>query len=406
VGRYSPSCRHLVVWVGLFPTYTTSCPTYEDYEEMFQSVDVEDPTSFPVYDVDDEGGSSMLAPNYDVDSTPHPIYDMYDDAGMIVPEYDNEGVDLVDENRSEILYEEDSPRESHHCTISSSESVDNPHHVDEITSRGLEDRLLVTEEQIVQVLMREDGAHKFIEDLMWKTQLEERQKGVTGGVTSTQLHIIKEALEQMKSDYLQLFMDRDLALKFIEDKEREVEELCYQLSLACSSSLTTETPSSLAAMTHEGVSGTHDLREEPFVMIPHEEHSELQVLEERYDTEGFDHALVLHCGDHEPLMLESPLKAQGLATKEIVEHIPCGPGRKEVYASMDWVDMYMTDMGMLWDTGSSDLSRVMDTIAPTGYRMVHDDSVMGNNMQGYSLAHDSVQWSLGVSARETSRQSP
>jgi hypothetical protein len=29
----------------------------------------------------------------------------------------------------------------------------------------------------------------------------------------------KEALEQLKSDYLQWFMDRDLALKFVEDKE-------------------------------------------------------------------------------------------------------------------------------------------------------------------------------------------
>jgi hypothetical protein len=35
----------------------------------------------------------------------------------------------------------------------------------------------------------------------------------------------------MKSNYLPLFMDRDLALKFDEDKERE-EELCHQLSLA------------------------------------------------------------------------------------------------------------------------------------------------------------------------------
>jgi hypothetical protein len=57
--------------------------------------------------------------------------------------------------------------------------------------------------------------------------MEERQKGVAGGVTSAQLHIIKEALEKMKSDYLQLFMDRDLSLKFVEDKEREVEDICY-----------------------------------------------------------------------------------------------------------------------------------------------------------------------------------
>jgi hypothetical protein len=61
---------------------------------------------------------------------------------------------------------------------------------------------------------------------------------------------------------------------------------------------------------------------------------------------------------------------------------------------MDWVDKYMTDMGTLWDTGSGDISRVMDTVAPTGYRMVWDDSVIGNNMQGYSLAHSSGQWGL------------
>jgi len=57
----------------------------------------------------------MLAPNYGVESTPHSIYDMYDVVVMIVPEYDNEGVDLVEKNRSDILYEEESPRESHHC---------------------------------------------------------------------------------------------------------------------------------------------------------------------------------------------------------------------------------------------------------------------------------------------------
>ena len=36
-------------------------------------------------------------------------------------------------------------------------------------------------------MTRADGAHKFIEDLLWKTQLEERQKEVAKGVTSTQL---------------------------------------------------------------------------------------------------------------------------------------------------------------------------------------------------------------------------
>jgi hypothetical protein len=104
-------------------------------------------------------------------------------------------------------------------------------------------------------------------------------------------------------------MDRDLALKFTENKEREVEELCYQLSLAHSSSLTIENPSYLEVVAHEVMSGPNDLREEPLVMIPHEEHSELQVLEERYHTYGFESSLVLHCGDHEPFLLEIPLKA-------------------------------------------------------------------------------------------------
>jgi hypothetical protein len=187
-----------------------------------------------------------------------------------------------------------------------------------------------------------------------------------------------------------MFMDMDLALKFVEDKEREVEEICYQLILAWSSSLTTKTPSYLVAATHEGMSGPHDLRDEPLVMIPHEEHSELQVLEERYGAEGFDYAPIFHCGDHESFLLKRSLKVQGLATKETCEPIPCGTTHKEVYVSMDGVDMYMTNMDMLWDTGSGDTSRVMNIVEPIGYRMVQDDSVIGSGMQGYSLAHNLV----------------
>jgi hypothetical protein len=71
-------------------------------------------------------------------------------------------------------------------------------------------------------------------------------------------------------------MDRYLDLKLIEEKEREIDELCYQLSLAHSSLITTtKTPSYLAAVAHEGMSVTHDLREDLLVTIPHGEHSEL-----------------------------------------------------------------------------------------------------------------------------------
>jgi hypothetical protein len=90
---------------------------------MFQSVNVKDSTSLHVYDAKDEDGSNK-------NSTLHLVYDMYDDANMIVPEHekdwelcvedDNEGDDLWDGRTSEKLYEEGIP----HCTTSSNELID------------------------------------------------------------------------------------------------------------------------------------------------------------------------------------------------------------------------------------------------------------------------------------------
>jgi hypothetical protein len=150
-----------------------------DYEEMFQSTDVENPTSSIVYDAYDEGSPSVIESTLDEDSTPNISCDSDDEEEYML-----------------------------------------------VSRQVLEDQLLVKEEHIVQVLTREDGTHNFIEKNMWKDQIEERQKGVVHGITSAQLHIVKEALKKMKFDYLQLFMDRDLALKFVEDKEREIEEIC------------------------------------------------------------------------------------------------------------------------------------------------------------------------------------
>ena len=83
------------------------------------------------------------------------------------------------------------------------------------------------------------------------------------------------------------------------------------------------------------------------LMVEHEEHFDFQVPAKVYNPTWFDYARVLHCGHHEPPLLERPLKAQGLAVGEVVEHIHCGLGHKEMYASMDWVDRYMIDIGML-----------------------------------------------------------
>jgi hypothetical protein len=56
----------------------------------------------------------------------------------------------------------------------------------------------------------------------------------------------------------------------------------------------------------------------------------------------------------------------------------------------------MKDMRTLWDVGSSVISRVMDTIVPTRYMMVYDDSMINNNVQGYSMVLGSVQSICGV----------
>jgi hypothetical protein len=42
--------------------------------------------------------------------------------------------------------------------------------------------------------------------------------------------------------------------------------------------------------------------------------------------------------------LESPLKAQFIATDETIEHIPSGPAKREVYASTNCGNGYITDV--------------------------------------------------------------
>ena len=41
---------------------------------------------------------------------------------------------------------------------------------------GLGSQFLVTEDNILQVFVRSGGAHKIIEDIIWRNQLEERQR--------------------------------------------------------------------------------------------------------------------------------------------------------------------------------------------------------------------------------------
>jgi hypothetical protein len=94
--------------------------------------------------------------------------------------------------------------------------------------------------------------------------------------------------------------------------------------------------------------------------------------------------------------LESSLEGQSLATKEMVEHFPCGPSCEEEHASMDWVYKYMMDMDTLWGTSLVIISRVLDSVAHTGHRTVQGDTGVCYSIQDYTLAHGGAQQSFGV----------
>jgi hypothetical protein len=211
-------------FTGIDDEGATSCPTYDDYEDDDTTPCAPLALSYEAHDTDTydrQVDGKYTEDAYDDDGVPTPIYDEHstshptlysyenddDDQGMRIPTYDGgwmfEGLPWdMGPSSQEPCVEDDVMHESHHSMVSPS-------------------------------ALGDDG--------------EERHCRVAGGVTSAQLRIDKEALEQLKSNYLQLLMDRDLALKFVEEKDCEVGELHYQLSLVCSSPLQAKTPSDLVA---------------------------------------------------------------------------------------------------------------------------------------------------------------
>ena len=140
--------------------------------------------------------------------------------------------------------------------------------------------------------------------------------------------------------------------------------------------------------------GKHASGNEDCMGVEHEEHSDLLALAERSDPEVFDSAPILHYRDRELPLLESPLKAQVRATCDIVEHIPCGSTNKEVCASLDGGDMYITDEDTpIWDPEPVDTSGVIDTVAHTGHRMMQGDPTVCSGMQWYAGVYSGTQWS-------------
>lgn len=75
-----------------------------------------------------------------------------------------------------------------------------------------EDQCKVSYGEEVQALSQFDRTNSLVEDLYWKAQFEERQRGVKDEVALPNLQLIKDCLEALKSTYIHLIEDRDYAL--------------------------------------------------------------------------------------------------------------------------------------------------------------------------------------------------
>ena len=71
----------------------------------------------------------------------------------------------------------------------------------------LENQTKVTENKIIIALSHFDNIYEIVEKHFWKEQLARRQKGLIEEFSH--LHVIKEEMKTMKSNYLHLLSDRD-----------------------------------------------------------------------------------------------------------------------------------------------------------------------------------------------------
>ena len=102
-----------------------------------------------------------------------------------------------------------------------------------------------------------------------------------------------EEWKENKDDYLQLFIDINIALKFVEDKATiEGEKLDVDLEDSLSSPRTISDVTCMDDCTHVAL-------EEPHVQGKNEECLMMQVLDSRSDMELYQRSLVAHLEDHE-----------------------------------------------------------------------------------------------------------
>jgi hypothetical protein len=146
----------------------------------------------------------------------------------------------------------------------------------------------------------------------------------------------------------------------------------------------------MIAMSHEEISGTSGMMDEPSVRDAHHGQIDPQIQEEVQDVPAVD---LTHIGQPEEIesqLLETPLVEQIAEADRLMEHLLPGSvciDEDALFSSQD--DHSMCLDTSLWDPGADDSSRMSaqeDTAAHTGY----------SGSQGEMASSDGMQWHTGV----------
>jgi hypothetical protein len=146
----------------------------------------------------------------------------------------------------------------------------------------------------------------------------------------------------------------------------------------------------MIATSHEEISGTSGMMDEPSVRDAHHGQVDPQIQEEVQDVQAVD---LTHTGQPEEMesqLLETPLVEQIAEADRLMEHLLPGSACIDEDALFSIQDDHSMCLDTtIWDPGAEDSSRLSaqeDTTAHTGYSVI----------QGEIASSDGVQWHTGV----------
>jgi hypothetical protein len=146
----------------------------------------------------------------------------------------------------------------------------------------------------------------------------------------------------------------------------------------------------MIATSHEEISGTSGMMDEPSVRDAHHGQVDPQIQEEVQDVHAVD---LTHTGQSEEMesqLLETPLVEQIAEVDRWMEHLLPGSDCMDEDALFSSQDDHSTCLDTtIWDPGADDSSRLSaqeDTTAHTGYSV----------SQGEMASSDGMQWHIGV----------